>query len=81
MNSGICTSIGALPTSYVVSLSYEEQLIYLTSKMNEIINFMNDNITEELQQYIDQRFNDIMVDTSYDSQTETLILYVNRGEE
>lgn len=77
----MCGSIGALPTSYLVSLSYEEQLIYLCNKMDEIINFINNKIDIQLKEYIDQRFNDIMLDTLYDAQTETLIMYINRGEE
>lgn len=77
----ICGSIGALPTSYLISLSYEEQLLYLCNKMDEIINFVNNNITEQIREYIDQRFNDILLDTIYDSETETLIMYINRGEE
>lgn len=73
-------SIGALPTSYLASLSYEQQLIYLCRKMDEVINFINNKIDEQLKEYIDQRFNDIMLDTMYDSETETLIMYINRGE-
>ena len=77
----LCPSIGALPTSYLVSLSYEEQLIYLCNKMDEIINFINNDIDEKLREYIDERFNDILLDTMYESETETLIMYINRGNE
>lgn len=73
-------SIGALPTSYLASLSYEQQLIYLCRKMDEIINFINNKIDDQLKEYIDERFNDIMLDAMYDSATETLILYLNRDE-
>ena len=77
----MCGSIGALPTSYLISLSYEEQLIYLCNKMDEVINFINDNIDSEIHEYIDQRFNEIMLNAMYDSTTETLILYLdNEGE-
>lgn len=77
----MCGSIGALPTSYLISLSYEEQLIYLCNKMDEIINFVNNNISQQIKEYIDQRFDDILLDTMYDGETETLIMYINRGEE
>ena len=76
----INASIGALPTSYLTSLSYEQQLIYLCRKMDEIINFINNKIDEQLKEYIDQRFNEIMIDTMYDSENETLIFYINTGD-
>lgn len=77
----MCGSIGALPTSYLISLSYEEQLIYLCNKMDEIINFINNNIDETIKNYIDERFDDILLDTMYDPETETLIMYLNHGDE
>ena len=76
----MCGSIGALPSSYLASLSYEEQLIYLTRKMDEMINFINNNIDQKLKEYIDERFNDILLDTMYDPETETLIMYITDGE-
>ena len=76
----INASIGALPTSYLASLSYEQQLIYLCRKMDEIINFVNNNITEQIKEYINQEFNNIMLNAMYDAETETLILYLdNQG--
>ena len=72
-------TIGALPTSYLASLSYEQQLIYLCRKMDEVINFINNKIDEHLKEYIDQRFNDMMLDTMYEPSTETLILYLTDG--
>lgn len=77
----INASIGVLPTSYLASLSYEQQLIYLCRKMDEIISFINNNIDQKLKDYIDERFNDILLDTIYDAETETLIMYINRGDE
>ena len=76
----INASIGALPTSYLASLSYEQQLIYLCRKMDEIINFVNNNITEQIKEYIQEEFNNIMLNAMYDAETETLILYLdNQG--
>ena len=70
-------SIGALPSSYLVSLSYEQQLMYLCNKIEEISNLINGKIDVELREYIDERFNDIMLDTMYDAETETLVLYLS----
>lgn len=73
-------SIGALPTSYLASLSYEQQLIYLCRKMDEVINFINNKIDEKLKEYIDQEFNNMMLNAMYNAETETLILYLDRSD-
>lgn len=73
-----CGMIGALPTSYMVSLSYEEQLILLSKKMEEIINFMNNTLSTELKNYINNEFNNIMLNSMYEEETETLILYLKK---
>ena len=70
-------SIGAIPTSYLISLSYEEQLIYLCRKIDEVINVINGSIDEILEHYIEQKFNDIVLNTLYESETETLVLYLD----
>ena len=76
----INASIGALPTSYLASLSYEQQLIYLCRKMDEMINFINNKITEQIKEYINEEFNNIMLNSMYDAENETLILYLdNQG--
>ena len=69
-------SIGALPSSYLMSLSYEEQLLLLSGKMDEIINFMNNQLTIQVKDYIDKRFNEIMIDAMYEPETETLVLSI-----
>lgn len=76
----INASIGALPTSYLASLSYEQQLIYLCRKMDEMINFINSDITKQIKDYINQEFNNMMINAMYNAETETLILYLdNQG--
>lgn len=42
--------------------------------------FVKNELEDALTKYIDQRFNEIMLDAMYDSATETLILYLDRGE-
>lgn len=63
-----------LPVSYDNSLSYYEQLCKLTDKMNEIVEFINGNFSEVIQNYIDKKFNDLMMNAIYDEATETIIL-------
>ena len=61
-----------IPTVYGNSLSYMEQVCILTNKMNEIINVLNDKFDTLLVEYIENRFNDIMVQTMYNSETKSI---------
>lgn len=63
-----------LPLTYDDSLSYYEQVCKLTDKMNEIVDFINDDISERIQQYINERFDTLMINAIYDESTETIIL-------
>ena len=46
-------TIGELPTSYMISLTYEEQLIEINKKLNELIDAINKYSYEEIQKLID----------------------------
>lgn len=74
-------SLGALPSSYLASLTYEEQLLWLSKKTDEIITFINDILEQKLADYIEERFNDIMLDSMYEAETETLVLYLTHESE
>lgn len=67
-----------IPLAFDESLSYYENVCMLIAKVNEIINFANNELSEELKLYIDKRFNDIMLDTMYEAETETLIMYIKK---
>lgn len=42
--------------------------------------FVKTELDKELKEYIDTRFNEIMLNSMYDAETETLILYLdNQG--
>lgn len=69
-----------LPLAFDESLSYLEMTCALIEKMNEIIDFANNELSDKLKEYIDVRFSEMMIDTMYDAETETLILYLNDGE-
>ena len=73
-----CPTIGMIPASYKESLTYEEQLLYLLKKTDEIICFINNILEQKITDYINNIFNDIMIDTMYEAETETLILYLNK---
>lgn len=42
--------------------------------------YVKNKLDDELKKYIDERFNDLMLDAMYDAETETLILYLNENE-
>lgn len=68
-----------IPLAFDESLSYYEQICRINKKVNELISIFNEQLTQELQEYIDERFNDIMLDTMYDATTETLTLYLSHS--
>lgn len=68
-----------LPTVYGEALSYEEQICKLQQVMNEIIDFANNELSDELKAYIDQRFNSMMINAIYDPETETITLKLEEG--
>lgn len=74
-------TIGHLPSSYKISLTYEEQLIQIGEKTEEIINFINDVLEQKLNEYINARFNDMIINSMYDASTETLLLYLDEESE
>ena len=51
----------------------------LGKKTNEIIYFLNNIVEEKLNEYIEKKFNDIMLSSMYDEETETLILYLQKN--
>lgn len=71
----------AVPSEFDNSISYLEILYKLTDKINQVIDFVNSTIDQKIIEYIDERFNDIMIDAMYDAETETLILYLNHTGE
>lgn len=42
--------------------------------------FVKNELDKQLKAYIDERFNDILLDTMYDAETETLIMYLSDGD-
>lgn len=63
-----------IPLAYDDSLSYYEQVCKLTTKMNEIIDFINTEVDEALTKYIDAQFNNLIINAIYDESTETITL-------
>ena len=80
-NSCMCYTTKVIPLAFDESMSYYEQICKLTSKMNELIEFANNELTETLKEYIEKEFNNIMLDTMYDPETETLTMYLVKESE
>lgn len=72
-------SVGEIPTSFKESLSYYEALWVIINKVNELTETFNNVIIGAVSQYIDEHFNDIMMDAVYDSTDEALILSLSDG--
>lgn len=68
-----------LPLTYDNSLSYYEQLCKTTHKINEVIQLINGDFTKSLQEYIDQHFNELMINASYDESTKTIFFTKGAG--
>lgn len=79
--SCMCYTTKVIPLAFDESMSYYEQICKLTSKMNELIEFANNELTETLKEYIEKEFNNIMLDTMYDPETETLTMYLVKESE
>lgn len=62
-------------------ITYLQVLSKLSNKTNEIIRFINNVLEDKLTEYIEQKFNDIMLDTMYEAETETLVLYLTHESE
>lgn len=76
MNNMRCEPI--LPLVFVDSLSYYEQLCHMSKKINEIITALDGDVSKEIQNYIDTRFNNFMLKAIYDEKTETI--YLKKGD-
>lgn len=66
-----------LPLVYDQSLSYYESICKLTHKVNELIEYINDN----LETYIRKALDKLFIDSMYDAETETLILVLKQEDE
>lgn len=62
------------------SMTEWQYLQKLGGKTNEIIRFINSVLEQKLNEYIEEKFNDMMLDSMYEAETETLILYLTHTE-
>lgn len=58
------------------SVTQYQMLAKLSEKVNELISVFNESVDNNIKDYIDKRFNDIMIGAIYDEETETLTLSI-----
>lgn len=49
-------------------------------KVDEIILFINTILEQKISEYINEKFNDMVIDSMYEASTETLILYMHQNQ-
>lgn len=62
-----------LPLVFDDSMSYYEAVARLVNTVNQLITLINGGIDENLKEYIDERFDKLMINVIYDAKTETII--------
>lgn len=62
-----------LPLVFDDSMSYYEAVSRLVSTVNQLITLINGGVDENLKEYIDERFDNLMINAIYDAKTETII--------
>ena len=70
-----CRSIGYIPTSYKVSMTYEEQLLWFCDFLqNEVVPVVNNNseVVAELQDYMEHYFDNLNVQTEIDNKLDAM---------
>ncbi len=67
-----------LPLAYDNSLSYYEQICKLTKTINELVSLVNGDVDDTLIAYINNKFDNLMINAIYDDSNETI--YLKKGE-
>lgn len=62
-----------LPLVFDDSMSYYEAVSRLVYTVNQLIGLINNGVDENLKEYIDERFDSLMINAIYDAKTETII--------
>lgn len=63
-----------LPLVFDDSISYYEAISRLIYTVNQLVLLINNSIDENLKNYIDSKFDSLMINAIYDEKNETIIL-------
>lgn len=66
-----------LPLVYDQTLSYYETLCKVVDKLNEVIEFVDSSLMDRVRELI----SNVVIDTAYDAETETLTITLDTDEE
>lgn len=61
-----------LPLIFDDSISYYETVSRLFFTVNKLIALINNSVDESLKKYIDERFDNLMINAVYDEENETI---------
>lgn len=61
-----------LPLVFDDSISYYEDVSRLFFTVNKLIALINNSVDESLKKYIDERFDNLMINAAYDEENETI---------
>lgn len=76
-----CYCQKVLPLVFDDSLSYYEVVCKLTNKVNELVNTVNNLFSGAIEDYVDKHLKNFVLKGTYNAETETLILYLEKEEE
>lgn len=69
-----------LPLVFDDSMSYYETQCKLVYAVKQLIGLVNGDLSDNIKQYIDEQFNNIMITAIYDPATETILLEETKNE-
>lgn len=74
---GLNKTNSILPLVFDDSMSYYEAVARLTHTVNQLISLIGGSVDDTLKEYIDERFDNLMIKAVYDEKTETI--YFEKG--
>lgn len=60
---------------------HQLNLDWLLNEMKRVTDWIDNTASEDIQNIINQKFNDLMLDATYVAETETLVLALKEKEE
>ena len=60
---------------------HQLNLDWVLNEMKRVTDWIDNTASEDIQNIIDQKFNDLMLDATYVAETETLVLALKEKEE
>ena len=68
-------------TSFPYSNFHQLNLDWILTEIRRVTDWIDNTASEDIQNIINQKFNELMIDAAYIAETETLILSLKEKEE